>query len=81
MKSAAKKFIEDDLSPEKFEETRNSEGVSGSPENPGFSNMSDEEVIDGLTEIHGVGDWHSKLQSSLCVPRKLEEFSKLRRCS
>lgn len=45
MKSAAEHFIEDDLS----------------PENLGFSNMSDEEVIDELTGIHGIGDWTAKM--------------------
>lgn len=43
LKAAAEKFIEDDLSPEKFGE------------------MSNEEVIEELTSIHGIGDWHSKL--------------------
>ncbi|MFB6242028.1 MAG: DNA-3-methyladenine glycosylase [Candidatus Nanosalina sp.] len=61
IRSAAEKFIEDDLSPEKFTESRNSEGVSGSPENLGFSNMSDEEVMDELTSIHGIGDWTAKM--------------------
>ncbi|MFB6114904.1 MAG: DNA-3-methyladenine glycosylase [Candidatus Nanohalobium sp.] len=43
MKSAAERFIEDDLSAE------------------GFSNMSDEEVIEELTEIHGIGEWTAKM--------------------
>ena len=43
LKAAAEKFIEDDLSPEKFGE------------------MSNEEVIEELTSIHEIGDWHSKL--------------------
>ncbi|WP_414837257.1 DNA-3-methyladenine glycosylase family protein [Candidatus Nanosalina sp. VS9-1] len=43
IRSAARHFIEDDLSVEKF------------------SNMSDEEVIDELTDIHGVGDWTAKM--------------------
>ena len=45
IRSAAQHFIEDDLS----------------PENLGFSNMSDEEVIEELTDIHGVGDWTAKM--------------------
>jgi DNA-3-methyladenine glycosylase II len=43
IRSASKKFIEDDLSQEKFEE------------------MSDEEVIEELTSIHGIGDWTAKM--------------------
>lgn len=43
LKAAAKKFIEDDLSPEKFSE------------------MSDEEVVEELTAIHGVGNWTAKM--------------------
>lgn len=43
IKSSAEKFIEDDLSSEKF------------------SHMNDEEVIEELTEIHGVGDWTAKM--------------------
>jgi DNA-3-methyladenine glycosylase II len=43
IRSAAEKFIEDDLSPEKFEE------------------MSDDEVIEELTSIHGVGEWTAKM--------------------
>jgi DNA-3-methyladenine glycosylase II len=43
IRSAAEKFIEDDLSPEKF------------------SHMSDEEVMDELTSIHGIGDWTAKM--------------------
>jgi DNA-3-methyladenine glycosylase II len=43
IKGAAEKFIEDDLSPEKF------------------SHMSDEEVMDELTSIHGIGDWTAKM--------------------
>lgn len=43
MKSAAERFIEDDLSAESF------------------SKMSDQEVIDELTEIHGIGDWTAKM--------------------
>lgn len=43
MKSAAERFIEDDLSTEKLSE------------------MSDGEVIDELTEIHGIGEWTAKM--------------------
>lgn len=39
IKSAAERFIEDDLDASTFEE------------------MSDEEVVEELTEIHGVGEW------------------------
>lgn len=43
IRSAAEKFLEDDISPEKLEQ------------------MSDEEVMDELTGIHGVGDWTAKM--------------------
>lgn len=43
MKSASERFIEDDLTPEKFAE------------------MSDEEVMEEMTSIHGVGDWTAKM--------------------
>lgn len=43
IKSAAERFVEDDLSSEKFEE------------------MTDEEVIEELTDIHGVGEWTAKM--------------------
>ena len=43
IKSAARHFIEDGLSAEKF------------------SDMTDEEVIEELTDIHGVGDWTAKM--------------------
>lgn len=43
VKSAAEQFIEDNLSPEKFEE------------------MGDEEVIEEMTDIHGVGVWTAKM--------------------
>ena len=70
IQSAASHFIEDDLSIEKFGESRNSEGVSGSTENLGFSNMSDEEVIDELTDIHGVGDWTAKMYMIFVLGRE-----------
>lgn len=43
LKSAAERFIEDDLSLSKFEK------------------MSDNEVIEELTQIHGVGVWTAKM--------------------
>jgi len=43
LKSAAERFIEDDLSREKF------------------SGMTDEQVIEELTSIHGVGVWTAKM--------------------
>ncbi|QKQ98230.1 DNA-3-methyladenine glycosylase 2 family protein [Candidatus Nanohaloarchaea archaeon] len=43
IRSAAKHFQEDNLSPEKF------------------SKMPDEEVIEELTDIHGVGEWTAKM--------------------
>jgi DNA-3-methyladenine glycosylase II len=43
IRSAAEKFIKDDLSTEKFED------------------MSDGEVIEELTSIHGVGEWTAKI--------------------
>jgi DNA-3-methyladenine glycosylase II len=43
IQSAAEKFLEDDLSTEKFSE------------------ISDEEVMEELTSIHGIGDWTAKM--------------------